>query len=163
MANVTSIHKCNVRTNNLVVDKWTNAMIKVRLAEIIYKALKHVDILSITRCERFDQANNPESEREDEGANGQDQATWQPQQSGFCAITCFRHLLIPQFVNRLDPDDSHLSWSLKHLSGGVKNHFQERYSHCEQHPDVDHLDIRRNSQTLGKSQKTKTNITLSST
>ena len=50
-------------------------MIKVSSAEIIYKALKHVDILRITRCERFDQANNPESECEDEGANGQDQAT----------------------------------------------------------------------------------------
>ena len=38
----------------------------------------------------------------------------------------------------------------EYLFGRVKNYFQEWYRHCEEHPDVDHLDIRSHRQALGK-------------
>ena len=53
-------------------------LIKLQLAEIISKAIKHVRILGIARGERFDKANQPERECKDEGTNGQDKATHQP-------------------------------------------------------------------------------------
>ena len=39
--------------------------------------------------------------------------------------------------------------------GGVKDHLKEGDCHGEEHPDVDHLDVRSNRQALGKAQEAK--------
>ena len=46
------------------------------------------------------------------------------------------------------------SWSIKHLIGGVQNHLEEGDGHGEQHPDVDHLDVRGDRKALGQSKET---------
>ena len=42
--------------------------------------------------------------------------------------------------------------------GGVKDHFKEGDGHGEEHPDVDHLDVRSDRQALGKAQEAKKNV-----
>ena len=37
----------------------------------------------------------------------------------------------------------------------MKDHLKEGDGHGEEHPDVDHLDVRSNRQALGKAQKAK--------
>ena len=39
--------------------------------------------------------------------------------------------------------------------GGVKDHLKEGDGHGEEHPDVDHLDVRSDRQALGKAQEAK--------
>ena len=48
--------------------------IKGKLAEIKNKAVKHVGALSVARGERLDEADNPEGDCEDEGADWQQEA-----------------------------------------------------------------------------------------
>ena len=48
--------------------------IKGKLAEIKDKAIKHVGVLSVARGVRFDEADNPEGDCEDEGTNRQQEA-----------------------------------------------------------------------------------------
>ena len=38
---------------------------------------------------------------------------------------------------------------------GIKDHLKEGNGHGEEHPDVDHLDVRSNRQALGKAQEAK--------
>ena len=45
--------------------------------------------------------------------------------------------------------------SLGPLPAGVKDHLQERNRHREQHPDVNHLDIGGDWQTLGDPEESK--------
>ena len=42
--------------------------------------------------------------------------------------------------------------------GGKKNHLKEGDGHGEEHPDVDHLDVRCDRQTLGKAQEAEIRI-----
>ena len=39
--------------------------------------------------------------------------------------------------------------------GGVKDHLKEGDGHGEEHPDVDHLDVRSDRQALRKAQEAK--------
>ena len=45
-----------------------------------------------------------------------------------------------------------------HLVGGVKDHLKEGNGHGEEHPDVDHLDVRGDRQALGKAKKARKTI-----
>ena len=49
-------------------------LIKGKLAEIKNKAVKHVGALSVARGVRLDEADNPEGDCEDEGADRQQEA-----------------------------------------------------------------------------------------
>ena len=42
---------------------------------------------------------------------------------------------------------------LEYFIGCMKNNFQEGDSHCEEHPDVNHLDVGSGRHTLGQSKK----------
>ena len=42
--------------------------------------------------------------------------------------------------------------------GGMKDHLKEGDGHGEEHPDVDHLDVRSNRKALGKAQEAKKTI-----
>ena len=42
--------------------------------------------------------------------------------------------------------------------GGVKDHLKEGNGHGEEHPDVDHLDVRSDRQALGKAEEAKMRI-----
>ena len=133
--------------------------IKGKLAEIKNKAVKHVGALSVARGVRLNEANNPEGDCEDEGADRQQKVAGQSHQGRARGGACFRCLFFLQLVDRLDPDQSDLSlWprirSPEYLIGGVKDHFQEWHRHSKKHPDINHLDIGSDRQALGKSQKT---------
>ena len=39
--------------------------------------------------------------------------------------------------------------------GGMKDHLKEGNDHGEEHPDVDHLNVRSDRQALGKAQEAK--------
>ena len=41
---------------------------------------------------------------------------------------------------------------------GMKDHLKEGDGHGEEHPDVDHLDVRSNRKALGKAQEAKKTI-----
>ena len=42
--------------------------------------------------------------------------------------------------------------------GSMKDHLKEGDGHGEEHPDVDHLDVRSDRQALGKAQEAKKTI-----
>ena len=42
--------------------------------------------------------------------------------------------------------------------GSMKDHLKEGDGHGEEHPDVDHLDVRCDRQTLGKAQEAEIRI-----
>ena len=42
--------------------------------------------------------------------------------------------------------------------GGMKDHLKEGDGHGEEHPDVDHLDVRGDGQALGEAQEAKKTI-----
>ena len=44
--------------------------------------------------------------------------------------------------------------------GGMKGHFKEGDGHGEEHPDVDHLDVRSNRKALGEAEEAKMRIVL---
>ena len=44
------------------------------------------------------------------------------------------------------------------LSKSMQRHFDEGNGHCEDHPDVDHLDVRSNGQSLSEAQKTENDV-----
>lgn len=100
---------------------------KLCLAKVKINTIKHIGALSRGRRIGFDEADNPEGEREDEGNNGQQKVSCQPHYGGTCAGPCFRHILCRQLTNRLDPDHSHLSLMPRktkvrlqeHLIGGM--------------------------------------------
>ena len=107
------------------------------------------------------ETNNPEDEREDEGANGQHEAAYQAHQVAAHALTGLGLLLL-LLLGRLDSDHIHPliktkmtgSGLLEHLVSRVQDHLQEGDCHREQHPDVDHLDVRSGGKALRDSQKT---------
>ena len=45
--------------------------------------------------------------------------------------------------------------TLEHLMDGMQDHLKEGDGHGEEHPDVDHLDVRSDRQALGKAQEAK--------
>ena len=42
--------------------------------------------------------------------------------------------------------------------GGIKDHLKEGNGHSEEHPGVDHLDVRSDRQALGKAQEAKKKV-----
>ena len=56
---------------------WCLEEIKACLADLNCKTFKHVRTLGIARGIRFDKADNPESDCEDEGAHWQHKVDWQ--------------------------------------------------------------------------------------
>ena len=42
--------------------------------------------------------------------------------------------------------------------GGMKDHLKEGDGHGEEHPDVDHFDVRSDRKALGKTQEAKKTI-----
>ena len=130
---------------------------RTKLVEIKRNAIKHIGTLGVARRIRFDEADSPKGECEDEGASGQDEAPCQSHQGGPFAAAYLRRLLVLRLVYRHDLNFSDKCFWAKivHLIGCVKNNFQEGYRHSEEHPDANHLDVRSDRQALGKSQKSE--------
>ena len=128
----------------------------LRSVEVNFKTVKHFVILCGASFVGLDKTYNREGGCEDKGGDWQDEPPCQDH------APVLLGLIFVLVVSREDLHHIHLrgSWSLEHLIGGVKEHLHEGNSHCEEHPDVDHLDIRGHLQALGESQKSKnkTNI-----
>ena len=130
--------------------------------EVNCETVSHAGILDSRRRVGGKETNNPEDEREDERANGQHEAAYQAHQVAAHALTGLGLLLLLLLVGRLDSDHVHPfiktnmtgSGLLEHLVSRVQDHLQEGDCHREQHPDVNHLDVRSDGKALGKSQKT---------
>ena len=67
---------------------------------------------------------------------------------------CGLHLVHPTIGGELGPNSS-----LHHLSASVQDHLQERNHHCEQHPYVNHFNIRSDWEALGDSKKPNNIVT----
>ena len=116
--------------------------------EVNCATVGHVGILDADggRGVGGNETNNPEDDSEDEGSDGQQEVARQPLNT----LAPLRHLLFPLFLLRLNLDHFHLLVEttmdciglLEHLIGGMSDHLQEGNCHCEQHPDVNHLDVR---------------------
>ena len=57
--------------------------------------------------------------------------------------------------SHLDQFSSFVMSLLILLSKSMQSHFYEGYGHGEDHPDIDHLDVRRHRQSLSEAQKTE--------
>ena len=129
--------------------------------EVNCETVSHVGILYGAKVLGGNQTENPKDVCEDEGLDGQQEVACQPHDGGVHAVAHLEHLvLLLLLLSRLDPDHVHplvknCVGSLEHLVGGMQDHFQEGDCHREQHPDVNHLDVRGNRQVLGESQKTE--------
>ena len=115
--------------------------------EVNCETVSHVGILASTRRVGCNEANNPKDEGEDEGGNGEHEAACQPHHVVDHALGLLLLLLL---LSRLESDHVHpvirtkmsCSGLLEHLIRGVQDHLQEGDCHREQHPDVNHLDVR---------------------
>ena len=128
--------------------------------EVNHETVSHVGILDGIRRVGERETNNPKGDCKDEGAERQLKVTCQGPQDGSYPGLAGLLLLLLQLHSRLNPNNSLIRTNMrcssnKHLIGGVQNHLEEGDGHGEQHPDVDHLDVRGDRQALGESQKTK--------
>ena len=85
--------------------------------------------------------------------------TCQGPQDGSHPVPGLAGLLLLQLHSRLNPNDSLIRTNMrcssnKHLIGGVQNHLEEGDGHGEQHPDVNHLDVRGDRKALGQTKET---------
>ena len=76
--------------------------------------------------------------------------------SHYGGVSCLGNLLLlfcsePSHNLRVN-----LSSLLEKLGGSMKNNLEEGDGHREEHPDVDHLDVRGHREALGKSEETAT-------
>ena len=122
--------------------------------EVNCATVGHVGILDADggRGVGGNETNNPEDDGEDEGSDGQQEVACQPHHGGVHAVAGLVHLLLLLLLllSRLDSDYIHplietkinCVGSLEHLVGGMQNHLKEGDCHREQHPDVNHLDVR---------------------
>ena len=118
--------------------------------------------MNISRGVRLDDPDSPEGDGEDQGANGQHQAAYRtgPGHLGQlhavvlrCHLFLFRlHL---QHIQSSFRSNKECAGTLEHLMGGMKDHLKEGNGHGEEHPDVDHLDVRGDRQALVEAQETK--------
>ena len=115
---------------------------------------KKNDKYEVCRRVRYNETNNPEDESEDQRSDWH-QATRQPDYGGTHAVARLRLLLGRlDHIRPLIRTKLSCSGLLEYLVGGVQDHLQEREGHCEEHPDVNHLDVRGNGKALGESQET---------
>ena len=66
-----------------------------------------------------------------------------------------QRMLAPSSRSHPDQFSSFLVSLLTLLSESMQRHFYEGYRHGEDHPDVDHLDVRSHRQSLSEAQKTE--------
>ena len=136
--------------NTEIVGKWIGITILSCSGKIRRKAIRHVNIVGVTRGVSMDETNNPEDDDEDNGADGQHEVAhhlWHGD-----VYLCLLFL----FFTRVDLQHIHtcfrnnLWWFciLEHLMSGVKDHLKEGNGHGEEHPNVDHLDVRGDRQAL---------------
>ena len=134
------------------------------------KTFSHVWIHLIIRDVGYKQPYDAEDKCKDQGADWQDELAGHLHHAlhslGILLFITllFRRLLFSLFLvlSRLDSDDAHslvrtniaCSWLLEHLIGCVQDHLKEGHGHREEHPDVDHLDVRRYCHCLRESEET---------
>ena len=109
----------------------------------------------------MDETKSPEGDGEEQGADGQHHAA---HHTGHLDQLHVIDLLCRLFLFRLHLQYIHSSFrnnnmecagTLEDLMHGMKDHLKEGDGHGEEHPDVDHLDVRGDRQALGEAQETK--------
>ena len=109
----------------------------------------------------MDETKSPEGDGEEQGADGQHHAA---HHTGHLDQLHVIDLLCCLFLFRLHLQYIHSSFrnnnmecagTLEDLMHGMKDHLKEGDGHGEEHPDVDHLDVRGDRQALGEAQETK--------
>ena len=124
---------------------------------INFETVSHVGVLDCNRGVGLNETNNPKDQSKDQRAGGQHQPPRQPHRGA-------QHLLLLiRLLGCLDRDHIDLPfgtemthpWLLERLICGMHDHLQERDCHCEEHPNVNHLDIRGDRQTLRQTQETE--------
>ena len=79
----------NICCGSTQMNCWCLEEIKACLADLNCKTFKHVRTLGIARGIRFDKADNPESDCEDEGAHWQHKVDWQLLQGGVQVLLAY--------------------------------------------------------------------------
>ena len=130
------------------------------LVNVNCETFSHAVILGSIRREGCNETNSPEGEYEDQRDDWQLELARKPHQDDACPGVLGLLFLLVLIFSRLDLYHIHLcgtkaSFSLEHLLGGVLDHLKEGDGHCEQHPDVNHLDVRGGGQALREAKKTK--------
>ena len=109
----------------------------------------------------MDETKSPEGDGEEQGADGQHHAA---HHTGHLDQLHVIDLLCCLFLFRLHLQYIHSSFrnnnmecagTLEDLMHGMKDHLKEGDGHGEEHPDVDHLDVRGDRQALGEAQEAK--------
>ena len=109
----------------------------------------------------MDETKSPEGDGEDQGADGQHYAAHHTGHLGqlhvidfLCRLFLFR-LHLQHIHSSFRNNNMECAGTLEHLMDGMKDHLKEGDGHGEEHPDVDHLDVRGDRQALGEAQETK--------